>query len=89
MCPVAGVKSVKIVVENGGVANINGGNGDHGHGCAPVPVTLELHGGSGGTFNGSVWDGCAETVSCADGFGAVDADKNDTVKPNCESVTRH
>lgn len=89
ICSVEGVKSVKLVLENGGLVNVNGGTGHHGLGCSPFPVTIEAHGGSSGAFSVGVWDGCTETVSCLDGFGGVDADASDDVKPNCAYVTRH
>lgn len=86
-CRAANVKSVKLLMANGGTVALNGGTGNH-NDCSPVPVTIEAHGDA---YHIAAWNGCSETISCASGLGQVDADKSDTVKANCDPafVTRH
>jgi len=86
-CRAANVKSVRILLANGGTVVLNGGTGSH-KDCSPVPVTIEAHGDA---YHVAAWNGCPETITCAGGLGQVDADKGDTVKGNCNAmfVTRH
>lgn len=83
-CPAAGVKSVKIVLENGGTVQL--GKGDA---CSPVPVSIQARGDGDHAYLVDASEGCHETVSCPGTFGQVEADAGDEVKANCsDSVTK-
>lgn len=86
-CPAKNVKSITLILAEGGIFNLYGGNGEH-NDCSPAPVTIEA---KGGTYHIGAWNGCTETISCTGGAGEVDADKSDVVKGNCNPgfVTRH
>jgi hypothetical protein len=84
-CPTSGVKSITVVLENGGTASVGSESGATP--CSPVPVTVEAHGTEGATVD--VKDGCTETVSClGQGFTEVSADDGDTVNASCSVVTK-
>jgi hypothetical protein len=78
-CSIAGVKALRIVLENGGNA-ISEEDGDE---CSPIPISVEARGGSDVPYLVGVSDGCHETVSCPGQFGTVTADPGDDVKANC------
>ncbi len=83
-CPATGVKSVKIVLENGGTALM--GKGDA---CSPVPVSIEARGDGDHAYLLDAAEECHETVSCPGTFGQVQADAGDTLKANCsDGVTK-
>jgi hypothetical protein len=86
-CPTAGVKSIIVVLENGGHAFVGSESGAIP--CSPVPISVEAHSTDDNPAGVDVKDDCTESVSCpGQGSSQVNADDGDTVKANCSVITQ-
>lgn len=85
-CAETGVRTVRVVVENGGTFSTSCGPGCHAGDCFSS-LTIQAKAGSGDVYGVNVDDGCAETVICSQGTGSVQIDSKDVVK-GCSMVTK-